>query len=191
MKKHLALLLALVFVLPALPAMGLSIEGKNYSATVTKQGKSMKLIGVGLREKWFFDVYTMGSYSESRSCQIADIVNKDEAKYLRLDLLRDVSAEKMANTIGESFGEHMPKNASPELKKQRKTFESYFKKECTEGTVLEFVYIPGQGTFLYQNGAEMGAVLKGKEFHAVLWDIYFGKETCCEDLKESIMKTCK
>jgi len=183
--------IAILCLLPSGFASGLTVEGKNYPATVTKQGKNLKLIGAGLREKWFFDVYAMGAYSESKACAVVDIVNKDEAKMLRLDLLRDVSAEKMATTIGESFEEHMPKNASPELKKQRKTFASYFKKECTEGTVLEFIYVPGQGTFLFQDGKEMGPVMKGKDFHVVLWDIYFGKETCCDDLKEDILKTCK
>ena len=183
--------IAILCLLPSGFASGLSIEGSNYPATITKQGKDLKLLGVGLREKWFFDVYTMGAYSESKSCKASDIVNKDEPKYLRLDMKRDVSAEKMASTIGEAFTEHMPKNASAELKKQRKTFESYFKTECTEGTVLEFFYIPGQGTFLYQNSKEMGPALKGKEFAQVFWDIYFGKETCCDDLKESILKTCK
>ncbi len=191
MMNRFFLAIAVLCLLPSGFASGLTVEGKNYPATISKQGKDLKLIGAGLREKWFFDVYAMGAYSESKACAVTDIVNKDEAKMLRLDLLRDVSAEKMATTIGESFEEHMPKNASPELKKQRKTFASYFKKECTEGTVLEFIYVPGQGTFLFQDGKEMGPVMKGKDFHVVLWDIYFGKETCCDDLKEDILKTCK
>jgi hypothetical protein len=104
---------------------------------------------------------------------------------------RDVSAEKMSSTIGESFEEHMPANASAELKRQRRTFESYFKDECTEGTKLEFIYLPGTGTILKQNGKRMGPPLKGVEFHRVLWDIYFGRDTCCDDLKEQILETCK
>ena len=97
----------------------------------------------------------------------------------------------MSSSIGESFEEHMSKNASPELKKQRKTFESYFKSECTKGTRLEFTYLPGAGTKFKQNGKLMGPPLKGKAFHQVLWDIYFGKDTCCDGLKKQILEVCR
>ncbi|RME24035.1 MAG: hypothetical protein D6806_10235 [Deltaproteobacteria bacterium] len=182
-----------VVCLLALPAMvlALTVEGQNYPSQLTVEGKQLKLVGAGLREKWFFDVYTMGAYTESGSCDKARIIKDDEVKMLRINMLRDVSAEKMASTIGESFEEHMPKNADEKLKKQRRTFESYFKKECSEGTVLEFIYVPGKGTILKQNGKEMGPVLEGKAFQEVLWDIYFGKDTCCDDLIEQIIDGCK
>jgi len=179
-----------LILVPAI-AVGVTVEGNKYPVMVTIAGKTFKLVGAGLREKWWVDVYTMAAYSASGSCKPSEIINKDEAKYLRLDMKRDVSAEKMASTIGESFEEHMPEDASPELKKQRKTFESYFKSECTEGTRLEFIYLPGVGTVLKQNGKLMGPTLTGVAFHRVLWDIYFGKETCCEDLKEQILEVCK
>ncbi|HOX42788.1 MAG TPA: chalcone isomerase family protein [Myxococcota bacterium] len=175
----------------ALAAGVATVEGKTYQPTLSQEGKELKLLGAGLREKWFVDVYVMAAYSESGSCATADIVAKDEPKYLRMDLLRDVSAEKMADTIGGSFEEHMPANASEKLKAQRKTFEGYFKDECTEGTVLEFFYLPGTGTLMKQNGKQLGPVLDGFDFARVLWDIYFGKETCCEDMKIDILKHCR
>lgn len=189
MRKLLALVVAVVCV--PMFAKGVTVEGSKYPATITVEGKNLKLIGAGLREKWFFDVYTMGAYSESGSCNLSEIVNKTEVKYLRLDMKRDVSAEKMSSSIGESFEEHMPKNAPAKLKQQRKTFESLFKNECTEGTVLEFVYIPGKGTTLKQNGKELGPPLEGDGFQKVLWDIYFSKNTCCDGLLEQIQETCK
>ncbi|MBN2495710.1 MAG: chalcone isomerase family protein [Deltaproteobacteria bacterium] len=189
MRRAFLLVIGLTLV-PALAA-GLEVEGKRYPVQANVEGKTFKLIGAGLREKWFFDVYVMAAYSASGSCKTLDIIQRDEPKYLRLDMLRDVSAEKMASTISESFGEHMPKNASDKLKKQRKTFESYFKEECSEGTVLEFVYLPGTGTIMRQNGKRLGPPLDGFDFAKVLWDIYFGADTCCEDLKEGILKTCQ
>ena len=189
MRTIVALVVSIVCV--PLFAMGVTVEGSKYPATISLEGKNLKLIGAGLREKWWVDVYTMGAYSESGSCNTSEIINKPEVKYLRLDMKRDVSAEKMSSSIGESFEDHMPKNASAKLKQQRKTFESLFKKECTEGTVLEFIYVPGTGTILKQNGKKMGPALEGEDFQKVLWDIYFGKETCCDDLQEQILETCK
>lgn len=179
-----------LILIPCL-AFAVTVEGNKYPATVTIDGKTMKLIGAGLREKWWVDVYTMGAYTTSGSCKTSDMINKDEPKYLRLDMLRDVSAEKMSSAIAESFSEHMPKNASAKLKQQRKTFQAYFKKECTEKSKLEFFYLPGKGTLLKQNGKAMGPVLEGVDFIRVFWDIYFGKDSCCDDMKAQILKTCK
>ena len=169
----------------------LTVEGKSYKSQITVEGKTLKLVGAGLREKWFFDVYTMAVYSESGKCDLKGLIDADELKYLRLDMLRDVSAEKMSSTLAESFGKHMPKGASQELKEQIKTFKGYFKDECKEGVVLEMYYVPGKGTVIKQDGKQLGPPLEGKDFGKVLFDIYFGKDTCCEDLMEQIKKSCK
>jgi hypothetical protein len=188
MKTALALLLSL---LVSLPAAALTVEGKDYPDTMSQAGKALKLIGAGVRKKFgLAKVYAMGAYSESGACDPGAIVRNDEVKAMRLDFLRNVDADTMAKTFGESFEEHMPKDASPELKAQRQQFLSYFKEKLTEGTVLEFVYVPGTGTSLTQNGRSLGAPLPGLAFMNVLWDIYFGKDTCCSGLKEGILKRC-
>ena len=168
-----------------------TVEGKAFAARVTVEGKDLKLLGAGLREKWFFNVYAMGAYSESGNCDPKAIIDADEVKYLRLEMLRDVGAEKMSTTIGESFKKAMPKDASADLSTQRTTFMSYFKDECTKGTVIEFTYVPGIGTMLKQNGKTLGAPLAGPDFAKVLWRIYFAEDTCCESLKDGILATCK
>ncbi|NOZ85958.1 MAG: hypothetical protein GXP49_06800 [Deltaproteobacteria bacterium] len=192
--KKLAFILAISLV-PMGTALSASktvkVEGKSYAPTINLEGKTLKLVGAGLREKWFFDVYTMGVYSESGKCDAKDLIDTDQVKYLRLDMLRDVSAEKMSSTLAESFGKHMPNGASPKLKEQVKTFKGYFKDECKEGVVLEMYYVPGKGTIIKQDGKQLGPPLEGKDFGRILFDIYFGKNTCCDDLIEQIMKTCK
>jgi hypothetical protein len=180
-----------LLLLSASAAAAATIEGQQYDDQITVEGKQLKLVGVGLREKWFFNVYTMGAYTESGDCQPARIIGDEEVKVLHLKMLRDVSAKKMSSTISESFSEHMPGDASEQLKAQRKTFESYFTAECSKGTELKFVYLPGTGTIYYQNGKQMGPPLEGKAFQEVLWDIYFGEKTCCKDLRQQILKSCK
>jgi hypothetical protein len=182
-------LLVLLLAVPAIAAT-VTVEGKDFPDTVTVEGKALKRVGAGLREKWMFNVYAMGAYSESGSCDTSAIIGKDEVKHLRLEMLRNVSGEKMGNTIGGSFREHMPANASDQLKAQSETFQGYFKDECSKGSVLEFTYVPGTGTLLRQNGKSLGAPIPGSEFARILWDIYFGGNTCCKDLKKQILSGC-
>ena len=185
-----SLVVAFAVMIPRI-STALTVEGKTFAPTVTIADKPLKLIGAGLREKWFFDVYVMAAYSESGTCDPKTIIGKDEVKFLKLVMLRDVSAEKMASSISDAFGEHMPKNASAELRQQRKAFQGYFKEECKENTVLEFIYRPDKGTILKQNGKYLGPPFTGSEFARVLWDIYFAKESCCDDLRDEILERCK
>jgi len=186
------LLVPVLCLLVAAPAFAatVTVEGKDYPDTVTVEGKTLKRVGAGLREKWMFNVYTMGVYTESGSCDTSAIVGKDEVKYFRLDMLRNVSGEKMGSTIGGSFRDHMPAGASDALKQESETFQGYFKDECTKGSILEFTYVPGTGTLLKQNGKALGAPIPGADFMRVLWDIYFGGNTCCKDLKKQILSGC-
>lgn len=172
-------------------ALALDVKGRDYPASAIIEGRDLKLLGAGVRNKWMFDVYTLAAYTESGACKPADIVTRNEAKYLRLDMLRDVSADKMASTIGESFAQHLPRDASPELRAQQQAFLSYFKDELTKGTVLEFLYLPDSGTHIKQNGKTLGAALTGPDFSRVLWDIYFGSDTCCAKLKSQVLESCK
>lgn len=185
-----ALLVGALMML-AVPALALTVEGKNYQPTITVEDTTLNLVGAGLRKKWFFDVYTMGVYSESGSCDTTALIKDEEVKYMRIDMLRSVSAQKMAETLGEAFKNHMPKDASDELKKQQQDLMSDFKDECKEGTNIEFSYVPGVGTTFKQNGKPMGETFAGKDFQLVLWDIYLGTDTCCGGLKEGVLKSCK
>lgn len=182
--------LILILAIPA-AAVAQTVAGKTYQETVTVAGHRLKLIGEGLREIYGFNVYTLGAYSESGGCNDAEIIAKEEIKYLRLDILRNIDAEKVANRIEEAFGENMPPDASTQLQKQRDQSFSYFNGRCTKGTVFEFIYIPGKGTIFKQDGKVLGPTIVGKEYHTVFWNVYFGPNTCCRDLKDQLLVKCK
>ena len=183
----------IVFVLCLLvPAntLALTLEGKDYEASITVAGRQLKLIGAGLREVYGFNVYTLGAYSEDGDCEEKNIVESEQVKYLRLDILRNIDAEKVARRIAEAFAENMPQDASMTLQKQRDQSFSYFNGRCLKGTVFEFIYIPGKGTIFKQNGKAIGPIIPGKDYHTVFWNVYFGPNTCCSDLKDQLLVEC-
>ena len=187
--KTLLVALSLLLAVPAF-AQDVEVKGKKFGPTVSVDGKDLKRVGAGLRKKWGFSVYAMGVYTEGGACDAGQVIKAEEAKYLRLDFLRDVPAEKMSSTLSESFEKHTPASASADLKKQIADFLASFKEELKEDTKLEFVYTPGAGTVVKQNGKQFGPTYSGKGFQHVLWDIYFGPDTCCSGLKEDIFETC-
>ncbi len=66
-QKRVVAVLALLLLVPTM-ALALKVEGNAYPKEVSIQGKQLKLVGAGLREKWFFDVYSMGAYTERGAC---------------------------------------------------------------------------------------------------------------------------
>jgi len=184
--------IAAAFVLSfpvALPAQ-VTVKGKTYPATLTIEGQSLKLVGAGVRKKWGFSVYAMGAYTESGACNAAQVIDTDEVKYLKIDFLRDVTAEKFRATIDESFEKHQPAGASEDLKNQRATFVASLTEDLAENSSIELTYVPGRGTTAKQKGRQVGGVYAGRGLQKWLWDIYFGPGTCCSGLKEGIFETC-
>jgi hypothetical protein len=177
----------------SLPAsvFALTVEGKKFEPTTTVSGKRLELIGAGLRRKAFFDVYALAAYTESGTCDTTKIIQNEEVKYLRIEMLRSVKAKTMASAIGDSFNDAIPPNADPKLESQSETFKSYFENSADKNQVIDFTYVPEVGVTIRQDGRQLGPPLTGKEFQEVFWSIYFGSKTSLTELREQILQSCK
>ncbi len=153
-------------------------------------GKTLTLIGKGVREFLFVDIYKMGAYSESGDCGAKKIVNNDETKSIRLSMVREIPAARMRSTLKKSLYDGMEDENDEAMKKTIDEFLAVFKDDMPTGTFVEINYIPGTGTIVKRNGKKLG-VTPGLEFHKLLWASYFGKDSCCESLKEDIIEACK
>ncbi len=169
----------------------LTVEGKQFPSTTTVNGETLRLVGAGLRKKAFFDVYALGAYTKSGSCDPKKIIGDDETKSIRIEMLRNVKAKAMAETIGEAFNDAIPAGADPKLRQQSETFQGYFQEKVREDEVMEFTYVPSKGVTIAQDGKQLGPPLTGKQFQEVFWSIYFGPKTCCSDLRQQILASCK
>lgn len=159
--------------------------------TSVMQKKKLTLIGAGTREKWFFDVYVMAAYQTSKSCDTKTIIANDDDRYLKITMIRDVSAEKMGGALEETLSENLSKDASSQLKNQVKELKSYFKEDLKKGQIIEFSYEKTKGTTTFVNSKKVGSLLSGFAFSELLWRAYFGEKTCCSNLKSEILSYCK
>ena len=172
------------------PCFSAEVNGVKVPNSVSLS-KSLPLIGAGTRVKWFFDVYVMAAYQETKTCDANKIIKNDDDRYLKITMIRDVSAEKMGSALEETLSENLSKNASEELKMQVKQLRSYFKDDLKKGQVIEFSYLPKKGTTTKVNYKEVGSVMKGFAFSELLWRAYFGSKSCCTTLKSEILNYCK
>ena len=97
--KTLLVALSLLLAVPAF-AQDVEVKGKKFGPTVSVDGKDLKRVGAGLRKKWGFSVYAMGVYTEGGACDAGQVIKAEEAKYLRLDFLRDVPLSDAVHSPG-------------------------------------------------------------------------------------------
>lgn len=170
-----------------------SIPGSAAEATVTTvNGKTLKLLGTGLREFLFIDIYRMSAYSESGSCEPSKIVYTNEIKSLRLAMLKSIPADRMQKNLRGTLEGALPEGKdNAVLHGKIDSFLSRLDKDLSAGTYVELTYVPGEGTFVKANGKRMGPATPGKDFAVLLWKAYFGGDTCCASLKQSILSECR
>ncbi len=167
-------------------AVSISANAENVN------GKELKLLGEGLREFLFIDIYKLAAYSESGACRPTDIVYKNETKMMRLKMMRDIPADRLKSNLKSTFEDNLPKKGDIEgLKKKIDTFLAMFKQDLKAGNKIDIIYTPGQGTIIKKNGQKIGHATAGKDFSDLVWRSYFGGNTCCKGLKSEILKTCK
>lgn len=176
----------------ALPATALEMEGRTYPDTVTVAGRMLHRIGAGKREATVFkvDVYVGAVYAEHRSCDVAALVTRDQARLFYMDFLRDVPADKLKANMVDNFRNHTPADAPPDLRRRIDGFIALFDRAAKKGSRVEIRYVPGEGTSVSTGDKALAPAVPGADFASVVWDIWFGRKTCCPDLLRSVRRTC-
>jgi len=187
------LVLVAAMLLTPLSADALTVEGKEYPPTMEVEGRTLKLVGAGVREKTIFkiDIYTMGVYFENMTCNHLKLIHTDEAKVIFMDFVRDIPGDKMMANLKGNFEQRLSDDATEELKKKVRDFVGIFREEIKDKTRVKVVYVPGKGTSTFINGKQQGPIVPGRDFQKVMWSIWFDGDTCCPYLLEDIDRTCR
>ncbi len=175
-----------ILSLSALSAVLLAAEaaGVRMPDTVTVEGKTLRLNGMGLRKKVVFKVYVAGLYLEKTSSAAAAVISSDEVKQMRLHVLRSLTAKQVTEAIEEGF----EKNSKPQmavLKDRLQKFSSMFS-DVAEGDLILMTYVPGKGLTVSVKGSEKGTV-EGKDFADALFAVWLGPNPVQEDLKKALL----
>jgi len=182
-----ALLLAVAFALGSAAANAKEIEGITYPDELNVGGHELKLVGVGLRTKWFFNVYTLGAYSKSGKKSASALVGANEPKFIWLKMMRGISAEKMNDAIDEGFENNVPDDQQAGLKERVNTLKSYMPKNLGKGLDVGFTYRPGEGTLVTVGKAPKGTIA-GEDFARGLFSIWFGRKPADKSLKRRVLE---
>ena len=187
MRRFVVAMLALLIL--AVPATARELEGVTMPDSITVDGNTLVLNGMGVRiKKVVFvkvKVYVGGLYLPKPNTDAAAIITADEPKQLVMHFLyKEVSRAKLVDAWTEGFEANAPQ-AMAALKKRLETFESWWT-DMKKGDTAAMTYLPGTGTRLEINGKEAG-VIPGKDFADALFAVWLGPKPPNKELKEGLL----
>jgi hypothetical protein len=182
MKK---LALALAALALALPAQAKKVADVDFPDSIDVGGQTLKLNGVGIRQKMMFKVYVGGLYLAAPTSDAAAVVAADAPKRVRMVFMRDVDKKKILETYKEGFENN---SGGPGLAGLVAKLDQLAPAlaDMKEGSEMTVTYVPGQGTTVAAAGG--GSVtIEGKDFADALFRNWFGPKPADGDLKEALL----
>ena len=165
-------------------ALARDLAGVTLPDTLKAGEKTLKLNGLGLRQKAIFKVYVGALYLEAPSKDADAILASDQPKAIRMHFLRDLSKAQLV----EAFQEGFDANAKDKAAAQKANFAKMLAlvPDVKEGETMTFTYVPGKGTTLQAGDKELG-VFEGKDFADAIFSIWLGPKPPSEGLKKGML----
>lgn len=171
------------FLALSLSAQAGSLAGVTLPDTARVGGQTLVLNGMGLREKYFLDIYVGGLYVPAKTHDASQIINMDAPKRVVMHFIYStVTAQQMAETLEEGIAKY-PEYAS--LKGQLGNF-SDFMEDVHAGDEMSYEYVPGVGTTVSIRGKVKGTV-PGMDLMKLVFSIYVGPRPANEALKAGLL----
>jgi hypothetical protein len=150
--------------------------------------QTLMLHGIGLREKYWLDIYVAGLYLPTsfleRKASATEIISANVPKSIHTEFIfPNVSKEKMVETLEENI-QNNP-NITPQTQEKMKQCQSWME-DYTSGDQIIFDYIPTKGTTITVKGTTKGTI-EGTDFMRALFEIYIGPNPASEQLKQGLL----
>jgi hypothetical protein len=176
-----SLLLLATLAVPQADAAELA--GVTMPDTATVAGKELVLNGMGLREKFFIDVYVGGLYLPAKTTDASAAIKQDVPKRITMHFVySEVGKEKLTGAFDDGFEAVGAKATQAEgLAKLNGMMQTVQK-----GDTITLDYEPGTGTHVMVKGQKKGTIA-GVEFMQALWGVYLGPSPPTSALKKGLL----
>ena len=180
-KKLIPLLLFLLATLSVTPIYAIEIPN-----SMEYQGTKLMLNGHGSRVKMFMKVYENSLYLKSASSNAEDIMNKDEAMAIRIDVTSSlVTVDAMKKALNEGLVKSTSNNTGP-IMKEINQLTSTFNSDVSTGDFYEFIYLPDSGTNVVKN-SEYIDTIPGIDFKKAFFGIWISNNPIQKNLKQAML----
>jgi len=164
-----------------------TINAAEIPNTMEYQGAKLMLNGHGPRVKMFMKVYENSLYLESASSNAEEIMNKDAAMAIRIDVTSSlVTVDAMKKALKEGLEKSTGNNTGP-IMKEINQLTSTFNSDVSTGDFYEFIYLPDAGTNVVKN-SEYIDTIPGIDFKKAFFGIWISNNPIQKNLKKAMLR---
>jgi len=181
LKKLIPLLLFFLTTLSLTPIYAVEIPN-----SMEYQGVKLMLNGHGPRVQMFMKVYENSLYLEATNSNAEEIMNKDAAMAIRIDVTSSlVTVNAMKKALNEGLVKSTGNNIGP-IMKEIDQLTSTFNSDVSTGDFYEFIYLPDAGTTVLKN-SEYIDTIPGIEFKKAFFGIWISNNPIQKNLKKAML----
>ena len=181
LKKLIPLLLFFLTTLSLTPIYAVEIPN-----SMEYQGVKLMLNGHGPRVQMFMKVYENSLYLEATNSNAEEIMNKDAAMAIRIDVTSSlVTVNAMKKALNEGLVKSTGNNIGP-IMKEIDQLTSTFNSDVSTGDFYEFIYLPVTGTNVVKN-SEYIDTIPGIDFKKAFFGIWISNNPIQKNLKKAML----
>ena len=159
------------------------VDGITFPEEATVGGSVLPLNGVGIRERFFFDIYAAGLYLPTHTGDAARAIESNVPKRIEVRFLyRHVTRQQAVDALRWRL---MESPAAASIADQVETFIGWLS-DFDRGDEILFDYVPGVGTTVTLQGETKG-MMSGASFMRAVWGIFLGEQPITEALKRGML----
>ena len=157
------------------------LAGVSVPDSATVGGQPVVLNGMGLREKYYIDVYVGALYLAKRTASGSEAIAAESPKRIAMHFVySQVTKDQLVESFREGFGHSpaAPAGAVDQL--------CGLMSDVKAGDVITFDYVPGTGTAVSVRGRVKGTI-PSREFMVSLWSVFLGSSPPTARLKAGML----
>jgi hypothetical protein len=159
------------------------VDGITFPEQATVGGVVLPLNGVGVRERFLFDIYAAGLYLPAHTADAGRAIEDDVAKRIEVRFLyRHVTRAQAVDALRWRL---LESPAAASIQDQVETFIGWLG-DFERGDEIRFDYVPGNGTSVTLQGRPRG-LIPGTAFMRAVWGIFLGDKPITEALKRGML----
>ena len=171
---------------PAAEVAGVKLDDK---VRIAPNAPELVLNGAGIRTRFFVKVYVGALYLPEKKTAAADVLALGGAKRVSLAMLRDLTAQQLADALNEGFAANNPPADQERYKSQLAELLGVMNSlgSAKSGEVIALDFVPDAGTRVLVNGAAKGKPIPDEGFYRAILKVWLGDKPVDADLKRGLL----
>lgn len=167
-----------------------TLEGQTFESPVRVANQELHLNGVGLRGVLMIKGYVAGLYLPRPARSLHEITSQGGARRLQLRMLRSATPEDFTSALGAGMRVNTRPAKLASLADRVTDLKAaiHAAGAAQRGDVINFDYLPGEGTVLTVNGRRQGPAIPGEDFFQAVLAIFIGERPVDPQLKKGLLR---